>query len=174
MGFAGCSAQDVGRDTVGETLAGLVGEREAGDARHEVRERRRLREPRVVVELLDGAVAEVVGEARRVGEEVLDRDGVLGVGEEGLLRRPARQDLHVGELRQVVPDRVVELEPRLLEQDERSDAGEDLRHRVDAADRVPLHGEAGPDVAHPIGLPIHDPPVAGHQGDGARVLALRE
>ena len=57
----------------------------------------------------------------------------------GLRRAAAGQDPHLGELRQVFLDRVVELELALLVEREECNGGDRFRHRVDAMDGVGSH-----------------------------------
>jgi hypothetical protein len=100
--------------------------------------------------------------------------GVFASARRGFSAVPSGHHLHVGQLGKVVADGIVELEPRLLQQDQGGHARHDLRHRVDPADRVRLHGEPSLDVTLAPGLPVHDLPVAGEERDDSRVLALAD
>jgi hypothetical protein len=103
-----------------------------------------------------------VGETGRVAEEVLHGHRALcGLGV------VARDDLHLGELRQELRYRVDQLECALLHEDQRYDRGEWLGHRVDAEDRVVRHRFAVVRVELAERRGIGELPVAGDHDDGA-------
>ena len=97
-----------------------------------------------------GVIArKAVAQAGRVGEQVLDRHGRVGLDRDVALfnarrrRDPSRfhrvvVDLEVRPTLDVLGDRIVELKPALLVEHHERRARHGLRHRVEAHDRVAL------------------------------------
>ena len=107
---------------------------------------------------------ERVGEPGGVGHQVVhgDRPGE-GLGLERV-RVTARVHPRLGECRDVLRDRVVELEPALLVEHQRRHRRDRLRHRVHAIDGVRLYRAVRLDVAAAAGLEPGEAVVA-HDGD---------
>ena len=128
---------------VGVAAAEARGGRKVADATHDLGAREsRGRPPHEV------ALAEA--EARAVGHEVADRD---------LARHP--RVVHL-ESRQVLRDRVVPGELPVLDQDRQRRAGEGLRVRGDAEERVRVHPLGLPHPTDSVALRQDDLPVLDH------------
>jgi hypothetical protein len=112
-----------------------------------------------------------------VREQIADRDRPLRRnGAHGRSRHGAggRRQRHgrLLERRDVARDRVAEAEPALLDQHHRRHAGERLRLRGDAEDRVFGHGARGLEVGPAVRLELDDTAVARHERDEAGDAAL--
>ena len=142
-------AEHLGRQVVPPPTARLVLERHRPDDRHQpVRCRHGARggwsehEPRRgqrAERQLCGSSAEVVAEAHPEREQVPNRDRPLGGHRLVERRRSGHQHPAIGELGQPGIDRVVEPDPSFVDEHQRSQRGEGLRHRRDAHDRVAPH-----------------------------------
>jgi hypothetical protein len=82
------------------------------------------------------------------------------------------RDLEVRELGNVLRHRIVELPLPFLEQHHHRHAGDRLRHRVDAEDRVLLHRRGALQVALAGGFELHDLAVPRHHRHDAGQLVL--
>mmetsp|Transcript_38532 Transcript_38532/g.99571 ORF Transcript_38532/g.99571 Transcript_38532/m.99571 type:complete len:256 (+) Transcript_38532:669-1436(+) len=114
-------------------------------------------------------VKRLVRKARCVGQQMARRDVAhwrpqLGVA----LGIEAFEDLHLTEVRRVLPRRGVQVEPALLDQLQRAGGGQRLGARVDAHHGVERHVAVGAQASLPR-APLVDVPVAVRDdGDDAR------
>jgi hypothetical protein len=104
-----------------------------------------------------------------VGQQVADRDRALERGEAGagrhrLRRRPARRERRDGS-----SNGVVESQPACLDQPERGDPRDRLRHRGDPEDRVGLDRQIGVDVAPTDAVDLERLVAASHERDGPAI-----
>jgi hypothetical protein len=81
-------------------------------------------------------VAERVRQPARVREQVADRGGVRGRAQPRLVAVEALEDPELAELRQDRRDRLVQVEPALLDELHRRHARQRLRHRRNAEHRL--------------------------------------
>ena len=172
------AAEHVGRAAVIPFRARLAHQRHAGDHGRVLGiGDLAAAQPRLLIELLHGAVAGVVvGQAGGVPQQVLD--GHLPLDRHEVeLAVVLDADLLVGELRNELGDGVVEDEVAVLDQHHDADRDDRLGHREDAEDAVMRHRRAGgrilpADRVEPADLAAprhHD----GGPGEGALVdLAL--
>ncbi len=134
------AAENVGRAAVIPFRAGLAHQRHAGDhGRVFGVGDLAAAQPRLLVQLLDGAVAGVVvGQARGVPQQVLN--GHLPLHRHQVeLAVVLDADLLLGKLRNEFCDRVVEDEVAVLDQHHDADRDDRLGHREDAEDAVVRH-----------------------------------
>ena len=109
-----------------------------------------------------------MAEARGVEQQVFDGDGTYGRAG----RTAGRvDDLHDGELWQVLVHRVVEPELAVVVQHHHGYGGDRLGHRVDAEERPFGHRRAGGEILHAGRLQIADAAVPGHGRHGPGDLA---
>jgi hypothetical protein len=151
-------AEHVGRVAVVEPVAGRVEQRQGRQRAHPIVGRpvvgEQIAERRLVGVGDRTHRAERVGQARAVGDEVVDGDVArrrIGVVQRaaGVLQHP-----HAGELGRPLGDRVLELELAFLHQLQRHDAGDRLGHGGDAEDGVARHRRARLDVALADGVEL--------------------
>ena len=114
----------------------------------------------------------VVRETGGMGQDVLHRDRPRGLDQlvgraQVLVGVRHRRDLHLGELGQVLRDRIAELEPALFVQGHQRHGSDRLGHRRDPEDRVPGHRGALFGPAFALGLEVDDLAAAGNQADCA-------
>ncbi len=138
---------------VAEARTGFVRERQRCEASRIGGKRRQLVQTRVV-QAVDGGTAQLLArcEARRVREQVPDRDGLAG------------------ELGYEAADGIVELQPAFLQQQQRRHRGDRFGHRIDLEDCVDPHRVVARRVAIPDGLTLHDIAAMDDEGDRTRVL----
>ena len=165
---------DIHRDAVDPLRAGLVEQRNLGQPVDHALQILRAEHRRVAVHLVDRSFAEdAVGEAGRVAHQLRHRRRVRRIFDDGLaVGVHALVDFEIRELRDVFRDRIARPPLALLIQHHHRDAGDRLGHRVDAEDRVLLHGRAAGHVALAIGPRIDDLAVARHYRDDSRHLAV--
>ena len=124
-----------------------------------------------------------VAQARRVGEQVLDRHGRLGLDRDVALFDPGRGrdsacldgvvvDFEVRPALDVLGHRVVELKPAFLVEHHERDARHGLGHRVEAHDRVPLVRALAIHVAEPADVEERFFAAPGNQAHRAGELAF--
>jgi len=173
------AAEDVGGAAVVPLRAGLADQRKF---RHQGRVLGigdlAAAQPRLLVELLHQAVAGVVvGDARRVPQQVLDRDRPL---DRHQFQRAVGldADLLVGKLRDEFCDRICQQEMPVLQQHHDADRHDRLGHGIDAEDRIVGHWRSRGRALSANGLEPADlappPHHEGDAGDGSLVdLALQ-
>ena len=120
------------------------------------------------VEFVNGRLAEeIVGQAGRVPEQILNGDGANRRREiEAAIAFDA--DLRAGESRNEFRDRIGEQNAPFLDHLHNCDRHDRLRHRIDAEDRIMRHHVVGQWRTAAEGLEITDASLARDQGDGAR------
>ena len=118
-----------------------------------------------------GIVAGQAGrEAGGVGQQLANGDRAGRRSQRGRFRR-AGGHLHRGELGQVARHRIVQTDPAFFQQDQHGHRGNRLGHRIDAKDRILLHGRMPRQVAMAIGAVIHHLAIAHHQRHRSQVTA---
>ena len=105
-----------------------------------------------------------VRQTRTVRQEIVERDvpNCLDGLIESSLGIP--QDPHLGQLRRVINDRVVQRKAAFLEQHQRGDSRHGFRHRRDPEDRVPFNGKSRGQVSTTEARGPDDAPAAPDQG----------
>ena len=164
-------AQHLGGVAVVEAVAGLVAERQLAQrlqpyVRGQWIDQRRTQF--FVMGVGDGAGgAEGVGQARAVGQQVLDGD--VARRRRGGVQRPGGivQHDHVGQFRQPPGHRIGKLQLAFLDQHHHGDGGHRLGHRGDAEQGVAGHRQAGLDVAVAEGQGLDNFALAPDQGHRA-------
>ena len=173
------AAEHVGRQAVLPGAPGLMGQRHLGEPL-DLLGRRDVApvDADLGVELLHLGVAReaAVHEARRVAQQVLNRHLALGRHQcvhclAGVGVEPGNAHLEIRELGQILRDGIAQHQPPLFDEHHRGDRRERLGHRIEAEDRVLRHRRSRDGIALADALEVGDLPLAGHQGDGARVLA---
>ena len=173
------AAQDVGREAVLPRGARVEAEGQARELCRVLRDGHvRFREPvghpRSPVEVGERLMAQHgVGESRRVRQQVPDRDATPHSDRLLVLLsslRAACHDAGVPELREEDVQRVSQPHLAFLDELQDGDAGDGLRHRADAKDRVGGHGlpRLRVRVAHRVEIDEAVPP--GDERDGSREL----
>lgn len=146
--------EHVGRHAVVPALPRIRQQRQVGHPGREVFEPLGLGEQtRFVVEPVDGRVAgEPVGQARRVGQQMLD-------GDRAVRRHPVavrHEHGDIGELRHELRERIVQRRLSLFDQDHHRHTGDRFRHREDAKDVVRLERVvAGAQIPQSDRVPVH-------------------
>jgi hypothetical protein len=141
-----CNAQYVGRVTVGESSAWLMGQWESRD----------LSQPAVLIlserQLPVGrsefaGEGEPVAESAAVGHQIVEGDGSLQ--RFGVVQRAARGSQHPRrrQLGQPLHHRVVQRQPAFVDEHHGGGDGDGFGHRGDAEQGVALHRQLGFDVA---------------------------
>jgi hypothetical protein len=130
---------------------------------HVERTCRIVHDPGVAVHLRDGVVGhEVVGQAAGVAQQVADLHRARLVDEQAVVG----QHLRRAERRQVLGDRMLQLESTLLVQEHQGRRHDGLGHRIDPEDRVRRQRDAGLLVLEAELLGVDDlPPAADHRAD---------
>ncbi len=109
------------------------------------------------------AVEEPVAKPRRVGEQVPDSQRLRSRPDDRLHRGASRVHADVGELRQVLRDRIAQIEASLFVEHHRGNRCDRLRHRVDAVDGVRFDGKFASGVARPVRGEVGDLPGPAHK-----------
>jgi hypothetical protein len=130
-----------------QRAAGLIDQRQIGKARDPLVRRDVTID--VAAERIGVGAAEwtrpeaAVGQPRSMRQQIVDRD--LPVGRYRAVERPGRRPQHAH--RRPSRDRIVERDPPLLEQHQRGNRRDRLRHRRDAENRVGFDRKSGVQVA---------------------------
>ena len=165
-------ALHVDRDAVEPLGAGLRPQRQRAELVDHVLQRRvRVEDPLVPVRARDGVVVEPVVEATRVRQQLAHRHRA---GRRLVHRRAvgvlAGVDAEVGELRDEVGHRLVDLPLALLVEDHQGGRGDRLGHRIDEEDGVGRHRRPRLDVLHPDAVDEGDLAVPREHRHDARQL----
>ena len=168
-------AEHVGRHAVVPLRAGRKLQRdlrEIVDHSGERRARCAAADLRRAVHRIDRVCAEEsVRQPRRVRQQILDGHRPRGRGRLIRLRIAAREHFQIAPLRDVLRDRVVQLERAFFVQHHQRDAGDRLAHRIDAENRVARDRRRAFDVAFAVGEEMRLFAVARNQAQIAGQLA---
>jgi len=165
------ASDDVVRAGVFPSLPGLEIQGEFGQTPHEIGDGfLLLLKPGDAQIFVAGGPAVGVGEPRRMGHQLSDRDGPLGRnplvrGSHPFVVVRGYCDVHVRELREVLLDRIPQVKTSFLPQDQRRGAGDRFGHGGDSKDRIADHGLVLFDVTIPHGLVMDDFALPRQQGD---------
>ena len=167
------TCEHVDADAIVPDFAGLMGERNLRDARHEVLQRGVAREELPIKREPRRSSGIGIDEARGMAQQVLDDHRTLLRLERApplAARRICRLDgdHRVLELGKILGDRSRKIELALLDQHHGGDAGHRLAHRGDPEDRIALQRAGLCQVAEAGGAQIGDLAVAGNRCNRAR------